>query len=168
MIYTNWWNTPLMNAAAVERLSEITNVVALKWSAPVEKDYLDGLKRFCPKLAVIDNRNHPIEMHKAGAVGFISHVSNFWPEYPLSMWNLLNEKRYEKLQVRIKDFNEPWQAWTKKVMQETFGEGPFIKAAMDEVGLKGGPPRPPSSSVSSELREELHRLFLRAGVPKVS
>ena len=167
MIYNNWWTTPNMNAGTVERLAGLKNVVALKWSAPSENDYTEGLYRFSNRLAIIDNHGMQVWSHMLGAVGFITHQSNFWPEYPHGLWELLEGKNYNQTIEELARFNWRWSKWTHKVTQETEGEGPFIKAAMDEVGLSAGPPRPPARSVSPGLREELHVLFTEVGVPKV-
>ena len=165
MIYNNWWVTVNMNADTVAQLAQLKNVVALKWSATTIEEYRLGLERFSDQLAVIDNQLSVVEAHKLGAVGFITHVSNFWPEYQLSIWNLLEQKAYDKAQTRLTEFKEAWRVWVGDVIRETEGEGPFIKAAMDEVGLCGGLPRPPASPVSRKLRERLRRLLDAAGVP---
>ena len=167
MVYNNWWNTLNMNVDMVERLAELRNVVVLKWSAPSPAQYTDGLRRMAERMAIIDNSGQPVWSHMMGAVGFITHVSNFWPEYPLEIWNLLEEENYRGVIAKLAAFKWDWQKWTAKVTRETEGEGPFIKAAMEQVGLPAGPPRPPARPVSAELREELRELLHRssAGSP---
>ncbi len=166
MIYNNWWNTLSMNPDMVERLAGLRNVVALKWSAPSSAAYTEGLYRFADRLAIIDNMGQQVWSHMMGATGIITHLSNFWPEYPLSIWNLLEQQAYQEVIQKLAAFYWPWQKWVAKVVQETEGEGPFIKAAMQEVGLPAGPPRPPAHPVGPALREELHQLFTEAEVPK--
>jgi 4-hydroxy-tetrahydrodipicolinate synthase len=166
MIYNNWWNTLNMNVSMVGRLAELRNVVALKWSAPSFGQFTDGLHRFADRLAIIDNEVQFVWSHLLGAVGFITHVSNFWPEYPLALWHLLEKRDYPGVADKLTEFQWHWDKWVEKVTQETEGEGPFIKAAMEELGLRAGPPRPPARPVSLRLREELHRLFEQVGVPR--
>ena len=168
MIYNNWWNTINMNVDMVERLVELPNVVALKWSAPSSLQLTEGLQRFADRLAIIDNSGEFVWCHMMGAVGLITHLGNFWPEYPLTLWDLLEQRKYEAVIDKLAEFKWPWRKWVHKVIQETEGEGPFIKAAMEIVGLQAGPPRRPARPVSRELREELERLFAKVGVPKVS
>ena len=168
MIYNNWWNTLNMNADMVERLADLQNVVALKWSAPSSGEHTEGLRRFADRLAIVDNESQHVWSHMMGAVGFITHVSNFWPEYPLAIWDLLERGAYPQAIQKLSGFQWAWRKWTGKVTQETEGEGPFIKAAMEAVGLPAGPPRPPACPVSSGLREELRKLFADAGVPSVN
>ena len=168
MIYNNWWNTLNMNVEMVERLAELPSVVVLKWSAPAFHQFSEGLQRFADRLAIIDNSGQHVWSNMMGAVGFITHVSNFWPEYPLEIFNLLRAREYPELIQRLSEFKWRWMKWIGKVVQETEGEGPFIKAAMEEVGLPAGPPRPPASPVSEELRKEVRGLFEEVGVPKVT
>lgn len=168
MIYNNWWNTLNMNTEMVERLAELRNVVALKWSAPSLSQFTEGLHRFANRLAITDNQGHHVWSHMMGAGGFITHISNFWPEYPLELWNLLEQQRYTEVIPKLAEFKWRWHKWVEQVGQETEGEGPFIKAAMEEIGLRAGPPRPPARPVSPKLRETLHRLFTEVGVPTFS
>lgn len=168
MIYNNWWTTPNMNVETAERLAELPNVVALKWSAPSPGQITEGLQRLADRLAIIDNSGLRVWTHMLGAVGFITHVGNFWPEYSLTIWSLLQQKDYEGVIDEMARFHSHWRKWVTKVIAETEGEGPFIKAAMEEVGLPAGPPRPPARPVSGELRDELSQLFAKVGVPTAS
>ncbi len=167
MIYNNWWTTPNMNVETAEQLAELRNVVALKWSAPSPGQITEGLERLSDKLAIIDNSGLRVWTHMLGAVGFITHVGNFWPEYSLGIWDLLQDRDYDGVIDQMSRFHSRWSKWVRKVIAETEGEGPFIKAAMQQVGLPAGPPRPPARPVSLELREELKQLFTEVGVPAV-
>jgi dihydrodipicolinate synthase/N-acetylneuraminate lyase len=100
-----------------------------------------------------------------GATGFITHLSGFWPEYPLDIWNRLEAKDYDGVRDRLVDFKWPWATWRSKVAAVTGGEGPFIKAAMEAVGLSAGPPRPPSIRPPEELIVELRALLAEGKVP---
>lgn len=168
MIYSNWWVTDSMDADMVERLATLDNVVVVKWSAPTPEGSAAGIERLAPKLALVENGPNCVAAHRRGGVGFITHVSNFWPGFPLKIWSLLNRDAYDEAQAEYTRFKEPWNAWKRKVIRETEGEGPFIKAAMDEVGLMGGAPRAPARSVSEGLRKELHEIFVQAAVPRLS
>ncbi|NLG28802.1 MAG: dihydrodipicolinate synthase family protein [Chloroflexi bacterium] len=168
MVYANWWVTPAMDAEMCERLAALPNVVALKWSASNIGEYSRGLAQFADRLALIDNQGPFVWGHMLGTVGFITHQSNFWPEYPGRIWDLLEAKRYEEVIALEKRFHWPWLKWIGKVCAETEGEGPFIKAAMEEVGLVAGPPRPPAMPVSEALRAELRELMRSAGTPRVA
>jgi dihydrodipicolinate synthase/N-acetylneuraminate lyase len=167
MVYNNWWNTVNMNTAMVLRLLELPNVVAVKWSAPNTYQYTDGLALFSNRTAVIDNEGMHVWSHMMGAVGCITHIGNFWPAYAVGLWDTLETRQYDAVIAKLTQFKWKWHGWVTKVVKETEGEGPFVKAAMQEVGLRVGPPRLPAAPVSPALRAELKALFAEVGVPKV-
>jgi 4-hydroxy-tetrahydrodipicolinate synthase len=166
MVYNNWWNTLNMNSDTVLRLAEIEGVVAVKWSAPSYEQYTQGYELFQDRLAIIDNSGQRITTSMMGATGFITHVGNFWPAYPTQLWKLLQERRYDEIQ-EWSAFETKWARWTERVNGYTEGEGPFVKAAMDEVGLPSGEPFPPGLSVPADLRADLRALFDEYNVPRV-
>ena len=166
MIYNNWWNTLNMNSDTVMRLSEIDGVVAVKWSAPDFEQYSKGYESFSDRLAVIDNTGQRVHTSMFGASAFITHVGNFWPEYPTRIWELIKAKSYEELTAES-TFEMKWASWTARVNEFTEGEGPFVKAAMDEVGLPSGDPFRPGLPVPAELRRDLATLFDEYGVPRL-
>lgn len=124
-------------------------------------------RRMRLSLAIIDNENQIVWSRMLGAVGFVTHVSNFWPAYPGELADLLEQHRYDEVIANLAFFQWPWAQWVNRAVAETEGEGPFIKAAMEEVGLRVGPPRPPARPLSIALRQELRELLDRVGVPRV-
>ncbi len=168
MIYNNWWNTQSLLRGTLDRLADIPNVVALKWSAPGSTQSTLGLARYASRFAIIDNELAYVWPHLLGAVGFITHVGNFWPEYVLDIWDTLEARQYGAIPPKLARFKWGWLEWTRRVMEETEGEGPFVKAAMEELGFRAGPPRPPAQPVSEGLRQELRVLLEKAGVPRAS
>ncbi len=166
MIYANWWNTGDFPLELIGKLAELPNVVVLKWSARSSQVYSDGMQMFADKLAIVDNDMQYLRSFMMGGVGYVTHIGNFWPAYSLSLWDLLESHDYAGLLERVAVLKRPWRRWVVKVVQETEGEGPFIKAALEAVGLPSGPPRPPASTVSGELRAEMQRLFAQAGMPQ--
>ena len=167
MIYHTWWEGLTMSMSLLSDLADIETVRALKWSSPNEAHYRQGLSALADRLVCIDNSGQQIFSHIMGARGFITHLSGFWPEYPAEIWNLLEQRDYEAARQRLADFKWRWTEWRAKVAAMTGGEGPFIKAAMEAVGLKAGPPRPPSVRASQLLRDELEVFLTECGVPRV-
>ena len=169
MIYHTWWDGLNMNLDLLKRLAEIETVRALKWSTPEETQFREGLQALASDLVIIDNSQflRPVYSHMLGAGGFITHLSNFWPEYPLEIWNLLGDKDYDEVKHKLASFKWKWMNWRHKVGQYTGGEGPFIKAGMEAVGLQAGPPRPPSVRPPKHLLHELQELFASSKVPRV-
>jgi 4-hydroxy-tetrahydrodipicolinate synthase len=166
MIYSTWWEGGLdMDAALLRRLADLPNVQALKWSAPGYDRFTEGVAAVADRLAVIDNQAMHVWGHILGATGFVTHISNFWPEYPLEIWRALERGSYADVPGILGRFKWAWSRWAGAVQAETGGEGPFIKAAMDEAGLVGGVPRSPAVRPSPKLLGELRTLFAEAGVP---
>jgi len=166
MIYSTWWEGGLdMDPPLLRRLAELENVQALKWSAPGYDRFTEGLAAVADRLAVIDNQAMHVWGHVLGATGFVTHISNFWPEYPLEIWHTLERHDYDAVPALLGRFKWAWSRWAGAVQAETGGEGPFIKAAMDAAGLVGGVPRPPAVLPSAALLAELRVLFTEAGVP---
>ena len=168
MIYHTWWEGLTMSMSLLSDLADIETVRALKWSSPNEAHYRQGLSALADRLVCIDNSGQQIFSHIMGARGFITHLSGFWPEYPAEIWNLLEQRDYEAARQRLADFKWRWTEWRAKVAAMTGGEGPFIKSAMEAVGLKAGPPRPPSVRASQLLRDELEVFLNECGVPRIA
>ena len=85
----------------------------------------------------------------AGAEAFTSGLCNFVPHITKRMFDAL----------KIRDFTEAMRIQKMVAPFEDLREGrgsannvPIVKAAMDHVGLRGGPCRPPIHSLSSEER----------------
>lgn len=165
MIYHTWWEGLTMSLPLLKELSDIPTVEALKWSAPNDSLYRKGLTALSDELVVIDNSNQQILSHVLGARGFITHLSGFWPEYPNDVWDLLERRDYAGAKDKLASFKWKWVEWRARVCELTGGEGPFIKAAMEAVGLPAGPPRPPSVRPPEHLMEELRELLKECNVP---
>lgn len=166
MIYSTWWEGGLdIDGALLRRLADLPNVEAVKWSAPSADAFTAGIAAIADRLVVIDNQGQHVWGHALGAAGFVTHISNFWPEYPLGIWQALEVGDVARVRTELARFKWDWSRWAGKVMAETGGEGPFIKAALAAVGLAAGPPRPPSVEPSAALIEELGGLLQAAGVP---
>jgi 4-hydroxy-tetrahydrodipicolinate synthase len=167
MIYATWWEGGIkIDGTLLRRLAELPNVEAVKWSAPSFDEFSEGLTAAADRLVFIDNQGMHVWGHLLGAAGFVTHVGGFWPEYTLGIWRALEAADYAGARDRLAAFKPAWASWAGRVMAETGGEGPFIKAALAEVGLSAGPPRPPSVAPSAARRAELSALFQAAGVPR--
>jgi dihydrodipicolinate synthase/N-acetylneuraminate lyase len=166
MVYSTWWEGGVtMGPALLLRLAEIEHVEALKWSAPDFDGFTAGLAAIADRLVVIDNQAMHVWGHLLGARGFVTHVGNFWPEYAVELWRELERGDYPAATRRLASFKWAWGDFAGRVAATSGGEGPFIKAALDVVGLHGGPPRPPSARVGGALLDELRHLFHATGVP---
>jgi len=166
MIYHTWWDGFIMDFDLLDHLTDIPNINSIKWSHNNIELFKEGLERYSEKVAMIDNSGNHILSHVYGAAGFITHLSSFWPEYPKQIWDALLEKDYIKAKSLLSGFKKDWKKWVGKVVKETGGEGPFIKVAMELIGLKAGPPRPPSRVPSKKLIDELDIILKKYNVPR--
>ena len=165
MIYHTWWDGLHMSDGLLNTLAAMPTVRSLKWSSPDDAAYRRVLMALKDELAIIDNSGRQVWSHMLGATGFITHLSGFWPEYMAGVWKLLEARDYPAAEARLAEFKWPWTKWRSKVAAQTGGEGPFIKAAMEAVGIPAGPPRLPSVRPSVDLLDELGTLLRDAGVP---
>lgn len=168
MIYHTWWEGLTMSVPGLQELAAIETVRALKWSAPNDTLYRQGMLALADELAIIDNSGQQCFSNLLGARGFITHLSAFWPEYMRGVWEHLKARDYPGVTAELRRFKWRWTEWRSKVCEVTGGEGPFIKAAMEAVGLPAGPPRPPSVRPPKMLMDELEVLLNDVGVPRVS
>ena len=151
----------------VDRLLEIPNSVAVKWGTPSMEKFYEGVRRFLPRAAVVDNTLMPVMGHILGLRAWISHVPNFFPEHSWRVWDLMEEGQYREAQ-RVNDaFMVPFIDLVGQIQQATAGEGIFVKAAMEAVGgLCVGYSRLPSRdvAVTPEIREGFKKLLDQANL----
>ena len=167
LVYHTYWEGLNMSLDLLRRLADIPTVRGLKWDAPTDEEYRQGITALRDELVIIDNSGRYALSHSLGARGFITHVGGFWPEYSVRIWNLLERGDYDGVEDALAAFQKPWGSWTRKVTAVTGGEGPFIKAAMEAMGLRAGPPRPPSVRPPEHLVDEIRELLRSSGVPQV-
>ena len=165
IIYHTFWEGLNMSLDLLKRLAEMPTVRGLKWDAPTDEEYRQGFTALHNDLVMIDNADRYVLAHSLGARGFITHISSFWPEYPLRVWDLLEQGDYAGVEEALAEFMKPWGVWRGKVTAESGGEGPFIKAAMEAVGLRAGPPRLPSIRPPEHILAEIRELLTSLGVP---
>ena len=165
IVYHTHWEGLNMSMDLLKQLAEIPAVRVLKWAAPTDAEYRQGITALHNDLVIIDNGGRYILSHSLGARGFITHISGVWPEYPTRIWELLEQGDYAGAEDALAEFHKPWSVWRHKVEAVTGGEGPFIKAAMEAVGLRAGPPRPPSVRPPEHLLAEIRELLTSSGVP---
>jgi dihydrodipicolinate synthase/N-acetylneuraminate lyase len=167
MVYHTPWDGIHMSRELLTRLTSIPTVGAIKWASADMAVYRDTILAFKDNVAMVDNEGHHLLSHMYGSRAFVTHLSGFWPQYPRKIWRQLEAGQYDDAHATLAAFKWKWSAWVDQAVKYTEGEGPFIKAAMEAVGLKVGPPRPPYTRLSPELLADLHTLLRAASVPQV-
>jgi 4-hydroxy-tetrahydrodipicolinate synthase len=122
-----------------------------------------------------------------GCPGFVSFIANFAPELAYEMYTLAMKKQYDKLEEFAKIFtpffkdasvicNLPTDSsFLVKVSRQhgrsaTISGGgasmqfAIVKEAMNIIGLNGGVPRLPLTSLTSEEKEELGDIIKKMGI----
>lgn len=143
MIYHTPWSGIHMSHDLLTKLTDIPTVGAIKWASPDMTLYRDTILAFKEKVALVDNMGYHVLGHLHGVRAFVTHISNFWPQYPYKLWRQLEAKEYDSVQATLAAFKWRW-SWRGSVRRSKYteGEGPFIKAAMEAVGLQAGTTAP--------------------------
>ena len=146
MIYSTWWEGGLdIDGALLLRLAELPNVEAVKWSAPTADRFTEGMAAIAEKLVVIDNQGLHVWGHILGGNGFVTHLSNFWPEYPLSIWRALEAHDYESVpahpravQVDVERLGRPRRGRSAAARDRS------SRRRWSSRACRSAPPRPPA------------------------
>jgi 4-hydroxy-tetrahydrodipicolinate synthase len=164
-VYNNWYTGYDMPLDLIERLLELSNSVGVKWSSPHRDTFVEGVRRFAPRAAVVDNTLDTIAGHLAGCRAFVSHFPNFYPEFCWRLWDLLEARQYHVAQQEFERVMVPYRALVRQIARETAGEGVFVRPAMAAAGLNGGYSRLPSRDdcVTPQIRDGFKKLLAELG-----
>jgi dihydrodipicolinate synthase/N-acetylneuraminate lyase len=180
MAYNQWWRNlgTYFTIKTMGEFARMESIVSLKYGGEVMTDYIMALSLFSKRFAFIDNSLAYTAAigHMHGASGYITGPACFWPEFEVKYWNLLEEKRYQDAELwhaRLSPFWEFYFHGGGELKGEEFeaAEGTFFpaavfKAAMEYVGLKAGPVRPPFRSLTDEEKNRLFKILEKIGVKK--
>jgi dihydrodipicolinate synthase/N-acetylneuraminate lyase len=168
VIYNTHWTSYAFSIDVIERLAETPAVVGLKWSTPdtgfMEFDQV--VARFADRLAIVDNQLRFVTSHILGARGIEAHVCNYWPEWGVNMWQLLESGRYAEAQRELVRVAAPFMALWKEMEQYTGGDGYLDKLCMELIGLGSSRCRPPTRDVRDLYRERAREMLVQTGVPR--
>jgi dihydrodipicolinate synthase/N-acetylneuraminate lyase len=144
-------------------------VIGLKWAVPDAgfMEFEASLVRFADRVCIIDNQARFVASHILGARGIEIHQCNYWPQWGVRLWELLENQQYVAAQremVRVAlPFFELWQ----EMEEYTSGDGYLDKLCMELVGLDSSRCRPPTRDVRDKFREKTRQMLLQCGVPGV-
>jgi dihydrodipicolinate synthase/N-acetylneuraminate lyase len=169
IIYNTFWTSYGVSIGMVERLAELPNVIGLKWSMPDKgnMEFEQVISRFSSQFSIIDNQMRFVTSHMLGARGIEVHVCNYWPQWGVRMWNLLESHRYVEAQQELVQVAMPFMALWVEMEQYTSGDGYLDKLCMELVGLDSSRCRPPTRDVREKFREHARQMLLQCGVPGV-
>jgi 4-hydroxy-tetrahydrodipicolinate synthase len=153
----------------IERLLDLPNSVGVKWASANVNKFYEGIHRFSPRAAVVDNTLLVVESHVRGCRAFVSHVPNYYPEFCWKIWDLVEASAYREAQATYDQFMIPYRRLIAQVQARTAGEGIFVRPFMEAMALTGGCSRLPSRDavVTPEIRQGMRDLLKQAGAEVV-
>lgn len=161
LVYNNVNVTQVdMDLELLARLAELDKIVALKECTPFLNKFDRVVQRLGDRINIIAGSESwaPYNM-LMGAHGFISGISNFYPQLSIELLKSCQEGDWEKAKKnhlqQLAWYNLQW-----RVRSTSYGkEMSLWKEAMNLIGLKGGKVRLPLEPLSKEEREEVKKVL---------
>lgn len=169
IVYNTFWTSLGLSSTMVGRLAEVPNVVSLKWSNPDDATmaFEQIVSRFSERFSIIDNQMRYVTSHILGARSIEIHVANYWPQWAVALWRMLEAGEYAEAQREMGRVAMPFMMLWSEMETFTSGDGYLDKLCMELVGLDSSRSRPPTRDVRSRYREQAREMLLRTGVPGV-
>ena len=167
IIYNTFWTSQDVSTALLEKLSDLDSVVGVKWSTTDLgfMEFEQALTQLCQRFAFIDNQMRFVTSHMLGARSIEVHVCNYWPQWGLQLWNLLEAHQYESAQHELVRVGMPFMALWQQMELYTGGDGYLDKLCMELVGLPSSRCRPPTRDVRDKFRGQALAMLQDAGTP---
>lgn len=167
IVYNTFWTSLGVSDAMVARLVDVPNVVSLKWSTPDTSSMtFEGvISRYSDRFAIIDNQLRFVTSHILGARAIEIHQGNYWPQWAVGLWQMLEHGEYAEAQREMVRVVMPFMALWAEMETYTSGDGYIDKLCMELVGLDSSRSRPPTRDVRSRYREQARQMLLDCGVP---
>lgn len=166
IVYYTFWQYKL-SFHTLGRLLELPRVVGLKWAAPSAYEYNKGLRLFAKRTCVIDNQLQFVQSHMMGACGIDTHPVNYWPEWGVRLWGLLQAGKYQQAEQSINQVVMPFYDLLEEISQFTGSEGNLDKLCLGLVGVASSGVRPPVRDFRDKFRDKARRMLKECGVPRV-
>jgi dihydrodipicolinate synthase/N-acetylneuraminate lyase len=170
IVYNTFWTSSGISLAMADRLSEIPNVVGLKWATPRTDamEFEDVVSHFAGRLTIIDNNLLFVMSHLMGARAFEVHLCNYWPEWGIKLLDRLGAGDYAEVQrMMVREAMPFYKLWVEIEKGFTSGDGYLDKLCMELVGLDSSRCRPPTRDVRDAYREKTRQMLIGSGVPGV-
>lgn len=182
MIYNNAdVSGALIPPDLMARLAKIENIIATKDNATNAADYAFKALTIDPEDMVLINGQ--AEIHYVGAAayglrykGFVTFFANFAPSLSYEVYEAVKEENFKKAYEALKKQLPLWGLLSKfgkkresisiipECLRANYMYMGMGKAAMDLVGLSGGPLRLPMEDLTDEEKQELKEVLAEMGV----
>ncbi|MFN2485982.1 MAG: dihydrodipicolinate synthase family protein [Acidimicrobiia bacterium] len=169
IIYNTFWTSPSLSMDVIDRLATVANVTGLKWSTP-DTGFMEFERvvcRYADRLSIIDNQLHFVASHMLGIRAIEAHVSNYWPEWGIRVWSLLEKGDYVEAQNELVRVAMPFMALWAEMERLTGGDGYLDKLCMELVGLGSSRCRPPTRDLRDQFRHKAYAMLIETGVPRL-
>ncbi|GAB2174930.1 dihydrodipicolinate synthase family protein [Dongia sp. agr-C8] len=170
IVYNTFWTSAGISFGMVDKLSEIPNVVGLKWATPRTDamEFESAVSHFAEKLTIIDNNLLFTMSHMMGGRAFEVHLCNYWPEWGIKLLDRLDAQDYGEVQrMMVQEAMPFYHLWVEIEKGFTSGDGYLDKLCMELIGLDSSRCRPPTRDVRPLYREKARAMMLASGVPGV-
>lgn len=166
VFYTTYWQSKL-SLELIARIVDLPRVIALKLASASGVEFERGLRLFAGKTLVIDNQLDFVKSHMLGGRGINVHPSNYWPQWGIRLWELLEAKRYFEAQQEMTRAIAPYYDLGAEIEKFTGGEGHLDKLCLELIGLDSSRCRPPIRDIRPHFREQARQMLRQCGVPGV-
>jgi dihydrodipicolinate synthase/N-acetylneuraminate lyase len=102
-----------------------------------------------------------------GARGIDTHPTNYWPEWGVKLWGLLEAGKYKEAEDSINQVVMPFYDLLEEISNFTGSEGNADKLCLELVGLDASRVRPPVRDFRERFRDKARKMLTEAGVPRV-
>lgn len=165
VFYTTYWTGFHTSREFLGRLVEAPGIVGIKWATPGTVAFERGLRTYSSRVCMIDNQLSFVLSHMLGARGFNTHPSNYYPQWGVRFWELLESRQYEQAQAEMTRVVMPYYDMHEQIGRFTGGEGHLDKLCLELVGLETSRCRPPVRDIRDAFRERVRRMLRDSGVP---
>ena len=182
MIYNNSdVSGTLVPPDLMARLAKIDNIIATKDNATNAADYAFKALTIDPEDMVLLNGQG--EIHYVGSAayglrykGFVTFLANFAPSFSYEVYEAVREENFKKAYEALKKQLPYWGLLSKfnkkresisiipECLRANYMYMGMGKAAMDLVGLSGGPLRLPMEDLTDKEKQELKEVLAEMGV----
>ncbi len=172
IVYNTFWTSTNVSDQLVEKFTEISNIVGLKWATPRTDamEFEDITSSYSDRFTIIDNNLFfPYSsMPSLNAQAFEVHLCNYWPEWGIKLIDKIKNKHYEEVaRMMIEEAMPFYKLWVEIEKNYTSGDGYLDKLCMELIGLPSSRCRPPTRDIREIYKEKTYQMMKKSGVPKL-